>query len=54
MTAFLVRASVADLGCALEALCAIDVLYVFAEFVAVAVTTSTAWGTVTWAILTNT
>ena len=43
VAAFLVRASVADLGRAFRALVAIDVLHLFAVFVAVAITASAAW-----------
>jgi hypothetical protein len=42
MTAFLIRASIADLGRAFQALGAIDVLHLLAVFVAVAVTASSA------------
>ena len=51
---FLVRASVADLGCAFRALGAIDVLHFFAVFVAVAITASAARDTVARAVLADT
>ena len=43
VAAFFVMASVADLGRAFRALVAIDVLHLFAVFVAVAITASAAW-----------
>jgi hypothetical protein len=51
VAAFLVRASVAYLGCAFYALGAIDVLHLFAVFVAVAITAPAAWDTVARAVL---
>ena len=51
VAAFLVRASVAYLGCAFYALGAIDVLHLFAVFVAVAITASAAWDTIAGAVL---
>ena len=51
MAVFLVRTSVADLGCAFHALGAIDVLHLFAVFVAVAITAPAAWDTVARTVL---
>ena len=51
VTVFLVRASVADLGCALEALLAINVLHVFAKLIAVAIGAPAARGAFAWTIL---
>ena len=51
VTVFLVRASVAYLGCALEALLAINVLHVFAKLIAVAIGAPAARGTFAWTIL---
>ena len=50
MAAFLVRASVAYLGHAFRALVAIDVLHLFAVFVAVAIITPAAWDTIARAV----
>jgi hypothetical protein len=50
VAAFFVRASVTDLGRAFRALVAIDVLHLFAVFVAVAITASAAWDTAARAV----
>ena len=51
VAAFFVMASVADLGRAFRALGAIDVLHLFAVFVAVAITAPAAWDTIAGAVL---